>query len=125
MKKVLCHDGTMMNRVSKWIPIETIIVTARHSLWDYGEALDDDAELNPKKYRYVTKFKYYRRDYALSQFMRLKFCGGHNYIYTGNDGADYEITAYDATQSFKPLLLEVNPSGTHVRLYEIDYDAIK
>ena len=108
-------DPTRLYRpVSRWIEIKEIYVTARHRLWDY--AIDDqpyvDEDLHGR--RRLEYFKYKGRPYVLGQFMRFGY--PNTYTIDLEDGSCLE--AYDATQFYKPYLLEFIGEEGMVRLWE-------
>ena len=101
-------DGRAYSRVSRWIKLEYIEVTTRHSLYDYTDVVERDGN---KGWLYV--FRHNGRLYALNQFAQL----GFPVFYEENDKIQY-ISGYDITQWWKPFLIEIEEGGEHVRLYQ-------
>ena len=87
-------------RVSRWIKIQYDMVTSRHSLWDYAENNEG----------ILTHFRHGGRDYAIGQFMRLS-----PPIFLEDNSI---ICGYDATEWYRPYLIEIDEYGEYVRLYE-------
>lgn len=97
-----------LKRVSRWITVDCIEVTKKHSLYYYGE----DTE-NGKRTVYV--FRYNGRLYALDQFL-------NRYGMMGFDKECNEypafICGYDGENYYNPLLMEIDEYGEKVRLWE-------
>ena len=98
-----------LNRVSRWITINSLEITKNHSLYCYA---DKDDEYNGKYT--VLAFRYKNRWYALGQFLS-RF---------GMMGFDKEckkypsfISGYDSENYYNPLLMEIDEYGEKVRLY--------
>lgn len=110
----------LVKRVSRWIRIDNIPVTNRHSLYDYADTYGLDEGEKPL----LTCFRYSGRVYALGQFMRL----AAPYSFIDTNGNRAFISGYDSSNYYNPLLIEVCESGERVRLYqeltELEYDKL-
>ena len=98
-----------LKAVSRWIRIETLYVTEKHSLFYYADKDDEYLGKYP-----VTAFRWKNRWYALNQFL-ARF---------GMMGFDLEckeypayISGYDGENYFNPLLMELDKYGDKCRLY--------
>lgn len=95
--KTICYRQS-----SRWIQIQYKEVTPRHRLWDYS----DNGTL--------CYFRHNGREYALGQFVRLKYCSDNGNINL-EDGT--QLVAYDCTEHYKPYLLELGRTSDLVRLW--------
>ena len=106
MSKILeTSDGMKVERVSKWIKIRASYVTPKHRLHGYS----DEGTL--------LYFKYDGDRYALGQFMRFDFGPSAKKMYVKDGKEDICLAGYDATEYYRPLMIEINSTGEAVRLY--------
>lgn len=98
-----------LKRVSRWIRIDSLEVTKKHSLYYYADK--DDAYNG--KYT-VLAFSYKNRWYALGQFLNRFGMLGFD-----KDCKEYPafISGYDGENYYNPLLMEMDEYGEKVRLY--------
>lgn len=103
MKRFRTEDGDVIERVSRWLPVRYAYnVSKRHSLYDY---MDSEGTL--------AYFQWNCRKYALGQFMKFNCCP---VMFYENDKLQH-LSGYDATDYYKPLLIEIDDGGEHVSLY--------
>lgn len=102
MRYITTQDGNKYRRVSRWIRIDCIPVTARHALAEYADGGT------------VSCFRHSGRRYAINQFMRLTYPE----FYTDENGKTGHLSGYDATQWYKPLLIEIDDGGEYIRLFQ-------
>ena len=106
MTKEIYEIGRKSNYVyrkaSRWIKVEYTIISPRNRLADYADK-DDGEHLN------LTCFRFKGKQYALGQFMQLA------YPIMLEDGSI--ISGYDATQSYRPLMIVIHTNGEAVRLW--------
>lgn len=101
------QDKTTVKRVSRWIRIQySYNVTRRHSLFDYVDTYDGDNTL--------AWFRHNSRKYAIGQFEMLAY----PIFFDDEYGKLAYLSGYDATQWYKPYLIEIHPDGECIRLYE-------
>lgn len=101
-------DGMEVRRVSRWLPVKEKKVTKKHSLYDYAD-----------EQKYVLYFRFKKKDYALGQFMRFDYGpGGKCPVIQQKGGEQILLAGYDATEYYKPYMLEWNETCECVRLYE-------
>jgi len=105
-----CDGRYVYTRESRWIQIRYAYVTKRHSLYDYADHLDDDC---------LSYFIHKGRRYAMGQFVRFGYPFKiEGYDRTFRDKKGYHmLSGYDATDCYKPFLIEVSDDGEYVRLY--------
>lgn len=98
-----------LKRVSRWIRIDSLEVTKKHSLYCYA---GKDDEYNGKYT--VLAFRYKNRWYALEQFLSRFGIMGFD-----KDCKEYPafISGYDGENYYNPLLMEMDEYGEKVRLY--------
>lgn len=99
--------------VSRWITVQSLDVTEKHSLFYYA---DKESEYNGKYP--VLAFRYNNRWYALGQFINRFGMYGFD-----KDCKEYPpyICGYDADGNiFNPLLLSIDRYGEKVRLYIVE-----
>jgi len=98
-----------LKRTTRWITIQTIEVTKKHSLYCYGEKLEDSNK------RIVNAFRYHNRWYAIGQFLSRFGIMGFD-----KDCKEYPafISGYDGDGNiFNPMLCELDEYGEKIRLY--------
>lgn len=99
--------------VSRWISVQYIDVTEKHSLYCYADKTEEYNGKYP-----VSAFRYNNRWYALNQFI-------NRYSMWGFDPKCEEypafICGYDGDGNiFNPLLLRMDEYGEKVRLYIVE-----
>lgn len=99
-----------LKRVSRWITVNSKMITNRHSLWCYADKEDKN-----DKNGYILYFRWNGREYAMQQFIS-------RFSMYGFDKECKEfpsfIHGYDADGNvFRPLLIEIDEHGEKVRLY--------
>ena len=99
-----------LKKVSRWIAIETLNITEKHTLFYYADA---DTEENGK--RLVSAFRYKNRWYALGQF--ISRFGMFGFDLKCDEYPGY-ICGYDAEGNiFNPLLIEMDLFNEKIRLW--------
>lgn len=106
MKTYKTTMGIEVKRVSRWIQIQCAGVTEKHSLHGYSS----DGEL--------LFFNHDRRKYALGQFLRFDFGPKSKVVYYEGNGEKGILSGYDSTEYYYPLMIEIDPKGEAVRLYQ-------
>lgn len=123
-KKIVCTDGKIIYRVSRWIKRKTNYnVNKRNSLYYY--ATDENGykegqeKFNPKNGLYLDFFRWNGRNYAIEQFFRLgsMFCP-LEYSWEDKEGKLNFLSGYDSENYYNPILIELDDSGEYVRVYE-------
>lgn len=109
----IVKDNRIYETGSRWIKVNYKIVTPRHSLYEYGDGSGLDEYGGNKDLREVITFRHNGKVYALNQFMRLSY----PIMLENEDGITAVISVYDATQWYKPYLLEIHPDGEYIRLW--------
>lgn len=103
-----------LKRVSRWISVQWLEVTDKHSLWDYGLGWGDGYNMGST--RVVEAFRWHNRWYAVDQFVGRY--GIFGFDPECNKYPAY-ITGYDgAGDLYHPLLMETDRWGEKVRLYQ-------
>lgn len=98
-----------IKRVSRWISIQNLDVTEKHSLYYYGEDIEDS------KKRSVMAFRYNGRWYAVNQFI-ARF-GMYGFDVNCKDYPSF-ISGYDGDGNiYNPLMCELDEYGEKIRLY--------
>lgn len=95
-------------KASRWIKIQYLYITKKHSLWEYADYHD---EFNKK--RCLLCFRHGGKLYAIDQFMRLSY----PIIFEDKNGDNVIIGGYDSTNWYNPYLLEINDNCEYVRLW--------
>lgn len=96
-----------IKRVSRWIKIETKMITKRSRFWDYADSYtEEDGK------RFINVFRFKNCWYCLDHFLRFS----HPVSYTENEKKGF-LSGYDSTNYYNPLEIEVHESGECVRLY--------
>lgn len=99
-----------LKRVSRWISVNCIYVTEKHSLYYYGDKYSEENGKRP-----VMAFKWNGRLYAVGQF--ISRWGMFGFDQQGKEYPKY-ICGYDGEGDiFNPLLIEIDEYGDKVRLY--------
>ena len=104
-------DNVVIKPCSRWITVNSKVVTKRHSLECYCDDFGD-GEL------WLDYFRYNNREWAINQF--IVFCSpwcGVRPNYIDSKGNAVGVSAYDGTNYYKPLLLEVNDDCSKIRLW--------
>ena len=111
MKTITTSENRKYERVSRWIKVRNEYVTKRHSLSDYADfyGVDDD------RYGVLSYFVFNGRKYAMGQFLRLSY---PEYFNNEDDKTSY-LCAYDSTEWYKPLMMEIDDYGEYIRLFRI------
>jgi hypothetical protein len=106
-------DGTTIQGTGRWIAIQCAPgITARHSLWDYGDDNGDGT-------RALWFFNHYGHRFALGQFLRFGGPWGPAAVpmWEEADGlhhmAGIEMDRWDA-----PLMIELSEGGDAVRVWQ-------
>lgn len=94
-------------RISRWIRIETIMITKKSRFWDYADSYTEE---NGK--RFIDVFRFNDRLYCLSQFLRFS----HPIFYMENGKKGF-LSGYDSTDYYYPLEIEIDESREYIRLY--------
>lgn len=89
-------------RCSRWIQIQYKYITPKHRLYCYAENNDDC----------LVYFRHNGRMYALGEIMRF-----NPPIEITNGKEKVVLSGYDATDYWRPRLVEVSSDGEAVRLY--------
>ena len=95
-------------KASRWIKINYLYITKKHSLWDYADFCDEYDGT-----RCLLCFRHGGKLYALNQFMGLCY----PIMFDDKDGKLTVIGYYDYTNWYNPYLLEVDSNGEYVRLW--------
>ena len=109
------NPDNLYRPVSGMLWIDEKYVTPRHGLYDYAEDDQPYVDEDLKGKRRLESFRFKGRQYALGQFMRIGWPAGKGYIEL-EDGTALE--GYDATDYYKPYLLEMIGEEFCVRLWE-------
>lgn len=103
-------------RVSRWIKIETKVITKRSQFWDYADSYTEENGT-----RIIDVFRFHNRWYCLSQFFRFSYP-----VFYMENGKKGLLSGYDSEDYYNPLEIEVSNTGEAVRLYreltELEYD---
>jgi hypothetical protein len=111
MKTFTTTDGKTIERVSRWIKIQTIYnITPRHSLYCYAEDMSDDGNG-------VDYFTYKGTKYALNQFISCLSPWGYPIMWYENDKLQH-ASGYDSENYYNPLILEFSDCCEYIRLYQ-------
>lgn len=103
-------NGHTLERVSRWIEIDSKEVTPRHSLYYYADKENGDGRPG-----YLMYFRFKGREYAVGQFI-----GRYSMFGFDHECKTYPafITGYDADGDlYTPLLCEIDEYGEKIRLY--------
>lgn len=110
-QKFMSYDGRYVyTRESRWIQVRYKYVTSRHSLYDYARDNEDC----------LAYFIKDGKQYAMGQFMRFNYpfkADSYDNGFIDKKGVMHILSGYDATDYWKPYLLEVSENGEQVRLY--------
>lgn len=102
VSKIFKGNEYLYKRKSRWIQIQYKYITPKHRLYCYAENNDDC----------LVYFCHDRRMFALGEIMRF------NPPIEITDGKEKVVlSGYDATDYWKPTLVEINSTGEAVRLY--------
>ena len=126
-KEITCKDGKKIVRISRWIKLRTAWdITPRHSLYDF--CTDENGRIpyqngfDATNGTQVTYFRFKNHKYALDQFLR---CGSAwvsaTWQWEENDKLQFisGVQYYGfESDSFNPLLIEIDEGGEYVRVYE-------
>lgn len=110
-------DNRNYKRVSRWIKVNSMYISKRHSLADYADfsgITEDESANEVSACGLLHYFNFQNRQYALGQFMRLTVPE----MFELENGKTSHLSGYDATSAYKPLLLEFSEACEYVRLYE-------
>ena len=111
IKTITTTENRTYKKVSNWIEVKCQYVTKRHSLSDYADFCGTDNENEGL----LTYFTFKGKKYAMRQFMRLSYPE----YFTNEDDKQSFLCAYDCTNYYKPLMMEVSDCGDAVRLFEV------
>lgn len=98
---ITAQDNRQYKTASRWIKVQFKDVTPRHRLYDYS----DNGSLDC--------FIHNNRLFALGQFDRLTY----PVFYEDDEGKLQYLSGYDCTQWYKPYLIEIDPCGEYIRLW--------
>ena len=111
-------------RLSGWKNVKNIMVTKRHSLFEYAY---DDNGYTCSNEKFNTTQKWYYLDYIEYKGYKvpLSNCSNmfnpfyYSYVYRFKEHNEtYYIDSYDLNGNFNPLFFEFNPDGYQYRVYE-------
>ena len=99
-----------IERKSRWIHVDYLYITKKHSLWDYVDKYDIEEDGKAC----LICFRHGGRLYALDQFMRLSY----PIFFEDETGKEAFLSGYDCTDYYNPYLIEIEDGGEYIRLYQ-------
>jgi len=115
-------------RASRWIAVKhNYNPTKRNSLWDYvtdGSGYrSSESKFNPEDGLYLDYFEWNGRKFALDQFLGF---GNPFYLpeeeYYLENGEWHRLAGVDMDNYWRPIRVEFDEWGEHVRVYTAEYE---